>query len=300
MTASDEDSAAPPVAIGVALMVGGCALLTINDAFMKAMIADLPVGQVVSLRGLAGFLMLVALSPLMGGVRALRPRNLKTTLLLTALMLFNFFVFPIGLRHVPFADAIMLAYLSPLVVVMLSPWLLRETVGWRRWSAVGIGLAGAALVIEPFGGDLHPAILAPLAVAVMLGLRDTLTRRVIRGESALALVAMGMLGSGLAGLVTVPAGWHALNALQTWQLLGSAAFLAVAHFCVLASFRYADAAVMACLKYTSIIWAALLGWVFWGETLGLNDWVGSALIVFSGVLITLRTRRRPLIAGRVG
>lgn len=291
-----QDSAAPTVLIGAGLMILGCALLTVNDALMKALVTDLPLGQMVSMRGFAGFLMLAAIAPFVGGMRMLVPRQKKTAMILTVLLQFNLFLFPLGLRHIPLADAIMLAYLSPLVVVVLSPWLLKESVGWRRWSAVGIGLTGAALVIEPGGGALHPAILAPIAVAILLGIRDTLTRRVIRGESALALVAVGMLCSGLVGLVTVPLGWEPLNMLQTWQLLGSAAFLAAAHFCVAASFRYADAAVMACLKYSSIIWAALLGWIYWREALSLNDWTGSAMIVFSGVLITLRTRKRPKAA----
>ncbi len=276
---------------GFALMLIGCATLTINDAIMKTLVAELPLLQTVSLRGVAGLVFTVAAAPLMGGFRMLVPRNPRTAGLLTGFLICNLVLFPLSLRYIPLADAIMLAYLSPVVVVALSPWLLGERAGWRRWSAVVVGLIGAALVIDPGGGTVHPAFAAPLAVAVIVGLRDMLTRKFIHGENTLALVMLANLGGASVGLASIPVGWEPISGDQLWLLPLAGAFLTVSQFVMAASFRYADAATLSCLKYSSIIWAAGLGWIFFGETLGLNDWIGAALIAFAGVLITIRTRR---------
>lgn len=281
----------PSAALGAALMLTGCALLTLNDALMKALVSELPLGQVVSLRGLAGFVLAAAVAPTLGGVDRLRPRNPRGVAILTVLLVVSLFLFPLSLRFIPLADAIMLAYLSPMVVAALSPWLLAEHVGWRRWSAVGIGLVGAALVINPEGGSLHPAVAIPVAVAILVGLRDMLTRRYIRNESALALVAIANLSAGVLGLATLPLGWSPPSTEQWAMLLAAAALLTSSQFMIVASFRYADAAVMSCLKYSSIVWAAALGWIVWRETLSPGDWAGAALIAVSGVIITLRSKK---------
>ncbi|MEM6676433.1 MAG: DMT family transporter [Pseudomonadota bacterium] len=286
-----EPRTEPSLQTGAALMLIGCGILTINDALMKALVAQMPVGQAVALRGAVGVVLTLAVAPLMGGFRTLLPKKPKAAGLLTGLLICNLFLFPTSLRYIPLADAIMLAYLSPLVVVALSPWILGEAVGWRRWSAVVVGLIGAALVIDPGGGDLHPALLAPIVVAVIVGLRDMLTRKFIHGENTLALVMLANLGAAVVGLASLPVGWTPLAGDAVWLLLSAGALLTISQFMLAASFRYADAAILSCLKYSSIVWAAGLGWVFWGESLALNDWIGAALIVFAGVLITLRTPR---------
>lgn len=287
-------TANPSPAFGAMLLVAGCALLTVNDALMKSLVSDLPIGQVVSLRGFTGLALAILAAPLIGGFDQLRPRNPGNVAILTGLLVINLFLFPFSLRFIPLADAILLAYMSPIVVAALSPWLLAEHVGWRRWSAVALGLIGAALVINPEGGSLHPAVLAPIIVAIIVGLRDILTRRYIIGESALALIAAANLAAGIVGLGTVPFGWATLSPGHWIQIISAAALLTTSQFMIAGSFRYADAAVISCLKYSSIIWAALLGWFIWGEALSLGDWAGAALIAASGIVITLRSKRSAL------
>ena len=258
---------------------------------VKSVVNEIPLGQLVSIRGFAGFAVAVVIAPLAGGFDKLRPRNPRAVGIMTALLLLPFFLLPFSLRFISLADALLLAYLSPVVVAALSPWLLAEKVGWRRWSAVVLGLVGAALVLNPEGGTLHPAVLAPITVAILIGLRDMMTRIYIKAESALALIAMANLAAGVAGLATLPFGWIALDPRQWGLLIMAAMLLTVSQCLIVTSFRYADAAVMSCLKYTSVIWAALLGWLFWGDKLSLVDWLGAALIAISGVIITLRSKK---------
>lgn len=276
--------------VGVACMLLGCLILTANDALIKRLVEDMSVGQTISLRGLIGFVMTVLLAQALGGLGRLRPRNVRNAGVLTAMLVANLFLFPMSLRHIPLAEAIMLAYLSPIVVAALSPWLLAEHVGWRRWSAVVVGLIGAALVIDPAGGTLHPAVALPLIVAVMVGLRDIFTRRWIRGESALALVAAANLCAFGLGLFTVPFGWYPPTAEEWLYIVLAASLFTAAQFLLVTSFRFAEAPVLACLKFSAIAWAAAFGWIFWGEALSAADWIGALLIAVSGVVISLRTR----------
>ena len=290
--AKDQKANASQVPLGAGLMIAGCFMLTVNDAFMKLLVSDLPLGQVVGLRGLMSLGLLIVLAPWLGGYRELLPHNKGRVALLTGILLINYFIFPYSLKYVPLADAIMLAYLSPVVVVMISPFMLGEQVGWRRWSAVAIGVLGAALVINPEGETTTLVIFIPLLVAILVGVRDTLTRRYIWGESPLALVAAASLGSGVIGAATFPFDWTPLSSVEVTYLSAAAVFLTGAQFLMVVSFRYADATVLSCLKYTSIIWAAAIGWMIWDDVLTVMDWAGAGLIAFSGILITIRTHKR--------
>lgn len=278
---------------GALLMTGGCALLTVNDAFMKTLVNELPLGEVVGLRALAGFVMILAVTPLTGGWRQLRPRNPGPVAIMTGLMLLNFFLLPFSLRFVPLADALILASASPIIVAALSPWMLGEHVGVWRWSAVVIGLVGAALLVMPEGSAFHWAILGPVVVSITIGLREILTRRYIAVESVLSLVALAHLATAVVGVATLPFEWQAMDVRQVGMLLGSAAFLTVSQLMIVASFRHADAAVLSCLKYSTVVWAALFGWLIWRETLGLAGWTGAVLIIISGITITLRSQPAP-------
>lgn len=283
-------SAASP-ARGAALMLAGCALLTVNDAIMKELVTALPLGELVALRAAAGVVCTLAIAPFLGGGVQVVPRHPGPVLVIAAMLVVTLFLFPLSLRYVPLADAVLLAYLSPLVVTALSPWLLAEPVGWRRWGAVGLGLAGAVLVLEP-GGGMHPAVAAPLAVAVIVGVRDVLTRRWIRGERPLALVLASQGLAIVAGLATLPFGWVMPGLAEAGLILAAAVLITVSQAMILVAFSHADAAVMSCLKYSSIVWAALLGWLVWNEVPGLNDLAGAALIAASGVIILRRSARR--------
>lgn len=281
----------PNAALGTVLTIGGCALLTFNDALMKALVAELPLGQVVSLRALAGCIALALVAPFLGGMRQLVPINTRHVALISGLLVAPLFLFPWTLRHIPLAEAIILTFLSPVVVVALSPWLLGEAVGWRRWSAVFVGLAGCALVVRP-EGSFNWVAAVPIGIAVVIGMRDVFTRRWIHGERALALVFASQFIAFFCGLTTIPAGWVALTAMQGAMIVGAALLLVVSQVMLVGAFRHADAAVLSCLKYTSVIWAAALGWLIWAETPEPLDWAGAALIALSGVVISLRTRAK--------
>lgn len=278
--------------LAVILVVSGCALLTFNDAFMKDLVTVLPLAELVALRAFFGVLACIATAAAQGRMDLLRPRNPRNVLIVSLLLLGPLFMFPFSLRFLPLAEAIILAYLSPILVTAMAPFVLGEQVGWRRWSAVIVGFLGAGLVIDPTGGAIQPAVALPLIVALLVAFRDAFTRRIIAGESTLALALGASLGAMVVGGLAAPFEWVA----PTWPQLGMIAvagtLITTSQMLVVAAFRRGDAVLVSSFKYTSIIWAALLGYLIWGEALDLNTWIGSALIVASGIFIVGRTRRK--------
>lgn len=266
------------------------ALLTLNDAVMKLLVAQMPLGQAVALRGFAGCVLLAIAAPWLGGLGALWPRSVQNVSILAGLLLITLFLFPWALQRMPIADGIMLVSISPVLAAMLSPWLLKEKVGWRRWGAVALGLAGTAMVLDPSGGGTNWAMLVPVFVAFLVALRDVLTRSYIVGESTLAIVFFSNLFSVFAGAVTLPFSAIAPDALQWGYILASSAAMTLAMVMTTAAFHQAGAVTVSCLKYSAIIWAALLGWLVWGDRLSIWDWVGAGLITISGIVISIRTK----------
>ena len=277
---------------GVGLMLLGCGLLTANDALMKSLVSALPLGQVIFLRAITAFITVMLLMPWVGGVARLKMHRVSSVLLCGAMLVFNIVVFPYCLPYMNFADAIILAYTSPIWVVALAPLLIREKTRWQQWVAVLIGFVGAVFVIKPGGGSLHWVVAVPLVVALMVGLRDIVTRHIAARESALSIVACANFLSILAGAAMLPLGWTAPTSTQIWQLIAAGVFFTVAQMLMVESFRLMEATVLSTFKYSSILYAAAFGYLFWGEWLDLWAMLGAVFIVVSGIII-LRYRHKP-------
>ena len=273
-------------------MLLGCGLLTANDAFMKALVSNLPLGQVVFLRASVALAVVFVLLPWIGGLPRLKMQNTRNVVLCGALLVFNIVMFPLCLPYLNFADAIILAYTSPIWVVALAPWLIKETVRWQQWGAVLLGFVGAVFVIKPGGSELHWAVAIPLVVACMVGLRDIVTRHIAARESAISIVACANALSILAGAALLPFGWQSPDSVQLWQLLAAGLCFTVAQVLMVEAFRLMEATVLSTFKYSSILFAAAFGYLFWGEWLDAWAAAGAVLIVCSGLVI-LRYRHQP-------
>jgi len=274
-------------------MLVACGLLTANDALLKSLVASLPVGQVVGIRGIFALGFVILLTPWLGGVKRLKARSHRDVLLCSGLLVFNIVAFPFCLPHMPLADAIILAYTSPIWVVALAPLLLKEKTNWQQWGAVLTGFGGAWLVIKPGVGGVHWAVFLALLIAFVVGLRDIITRKIAFRESALSIVAYTNFLSIMLGLISIPLGWIAISTLQIGQLVISGLFFSVSQIMMVEAFRLAEATVLSTFKYSSILFAAGFGYLFWGELLDVYVWLGAILIILSGLII-VRYRQKPI------
>ncbi len=283
-----------PARAGILLMLLGMALFSLNDALGKWLVASHSVGQVLLIRSLAA---LVVLAPFLWAFGLPRLFALERPGLQALRVLFStveVFCFYLAVRDLPLADVMTFWLAAPIYVALVAPLILGEAVGRLRWAAIGIGFAGVLVALAPSGG------VSPVATgAAMVGsgcfAAMIVTGRTLRGTPDTALVFWQTVGAGLAGALTVPWGWTQPGAFDSafdgalLELLGVVAM--VAHLCVTRALKLADAALVAPLQYTLLPWAALFGWLFFGDVPAPSVLVGGVFIVVAGWLLVLTDRR---------
>lgn len=275
---------------GVLCMIGAGLFLTLNDAVLKWLTGDYPVGQIMFLRGLFVFLPISLLVWHAGGLHSLRIRRVTPHLLRGALMIAGTFLFINGLRHLPFADAISITFAGPLFVTALAAPLLGEVIRWRRWLAVGVGFAGVLIIIRPTSEVAQWAAIFPLAASMTGALRDILTRKMAQQDSSISVMFYSTIAVTLAGGTTFIGGWEPVAWPDLGLLLLGGTLLGCAHFLMIESFRLAEAALVVPFKYVSMVWAVLLGLVVWGDIPDGWTFLGTAVVIGSGLYILHRER----------
>jgi len=287
---------------GIQLMVLGACLLPFMDAAAKSIGETLAVALVVLARF---FFQTVFLTPLVWRklekttAPALGMHGLRALSLCAATLCFF-----TAIQVMPIADALAIFFVMPLLVTLLSPWMLGETVGWRRLAAVGLGLIGAVILIQP-GHDLFGwRAFLPLGTAISFAFYLMFTRKLARsgiGGGVPALVMQfysGLLGAFIMVLVIAVTQPFDLAAFQlSWpeawqwrQLVLVGLFAAIAHLVITSAFKYADASMLAPFQYIELVSAALVGWWFFGDIPSSTTWLGSAILVASGLYIFHRER----------
>lgn len=270
----------------------GVALLTANDAASKYLVQTHPVGQVIGLRQAATLLVLLPYVMFFGRWSALRVVNWPGQLARGLLFIIGSVFIVLSLAELPLATAITMLFASPIFMVMLSAPLLGERIGHHRWIAVVAGFIGVLIILRPGAESFRWALLLPLLAALVNALRDVLTRRLSRTETSLAILFWSNIILMVGGLATLPFGWVAVTPTAAFWFVAAGIFNGTAHFCIIDALRTGEASVVAPIRYTALLWAALLGFVVWGELPELWLWVGAAVIVGSSLYMVRTERRR--------
>ena len=188
-------------------------------------------------------------------------------------------------------SATIIFFTNPLFVTLLAPSFLKETVGWRRVSAVLVGFAGATLVVKPIGDAFVWIMLGPLLVALLSAVRELIVRTALARETSESLLFYSSAAVTLTALATAPFGWVPLSWHTLVLLAASGMAFSFGIYLMTEGLRFGDASLLSQYKYTGIVWALGLGYLLWGE---LPDWwtlLGTVLIIASGMYIVFRQRR---------
>jgi drug/metabolite transporter (DMT)-like permease len=272
---------------GIVLMLAGIFFFALNDAMGKWLIATFSVGQVLLVRSAAA---LVILAPFIKreGWRAFRqaPRP-KMQLLRAVFATFEVACFYWALADMSLADVMTFYLAGPIYVTAMSPLLLGEHVGWRRWLAVLAGFVGVMIALRPTGGAFSPAALIAIAGSLSFSIFMVYTR-LVRGTSDVVLVTIQNVAALIFGAIAAPLSWVALSwfdgALLT--LLGVVAM--IAYVCINRALSIAPASVVVPYQYTTIVWAILLGYIFFGDIPGTPMLIGAGIIIVAGIYIFVR------------
>ena len=277
---------------GIVCMLLGVILLCLNDALIKSLTLGYPVGELLFVRGLFICPWILILAHRAGGLRSLRVTNVKGQAWRGLCVIAGSFLFVTGLRYLPLADAVAIAFTGPLFVTAMAPYALGEKVGWRRRGAVLAGFLGVLIMARPGGEALQWAVLLPLGAALCGGVRDLITRRIARSETTVAMLGVTTGVVMLAGLATAPWGWAPLRRADLWVFAASGVVVAGAHYLMIEAFRHAEAALVAPFKYTTMIWAVLFGYLFFGDLPDAWTLAGAAVVILAGLYILHRETRR--------
>ena len=284
----------PANLIGTCWMIAAMALFAVEDSAIKIASRTIPVGEILILFGLGGAAVFAALlmlrgKPLFQREVVSRPMRIRVCFEVTGRLFYT-----LALALTPLSSATVILQATPLVVVAGAALVFGERVGWRRWSAIGIGMAGVVVIIQPGAGSF--SVLSILALIGMVGFagRDLASRAAPAAISTAILGLYGFLAMALAGLIYAvwsgdafarPGGAAAL------ALLGAITAGTIAYSCLMKAMRTGDVSAVTPFRYTRLLFGIGLGVAVFGEAITLPMVIGSGLIVASGIFILWRSRK---------
>ncbi len=281
----------PRPLLGLALMLGGMVVLPVQDGLAKYLSQTQPVDVVVWARYTFHLLFLLPLLALRFHWVDLVPKRPGFQLLRGGLMLAASLLFFGALARLPLVDVLALFFVSPLVVTALAPIVLRERIGWRRVLAVVVGFVGVLVLLRPGLGAFEPFALVGLAAGVVHGVYLLVTRKLAGTAPPLVtLTYSALLGTAILSAWVLPS-WSAPSPRELLIMVALGAAATLGHYLVVKAFDYAPAAWLAPVGFAEIVGATLVGFFAFGDLPDAVSWVGIAVIVGSGLYISLRERR---------
>jgi drug/metabolite transporter (DMT)-like permease len=299
---SDGNAATMPPArapqkplIGIVLMLAAMAVLPFLDVVAKTLgEQSVPVVQIVWARLFFGMLITLPVAWKVVGLKGLAPdpfwmHSLRGLFLCSA----TFFFFW-GLKFLPIADTLAIFFVQPLIVTMLSPVMLGEKVGVRRWAAVLIGFIGTLIIIRPGFQAFNPGMLMALAAGTSLAIYMLLTRKISGRANAMVTTFHTNVVGSIITTIAVLFVWQAPTTEQ-WLLFPLLGLIAtIGHSLIVKAYDHAEASLLAPLAYAEMIMAVVAGWYFFGDFPDRWTFVGVGILIACAIYISYRERVRKL------
>ena len=274
---------------GIGLMLFGVFMFSFGDALGKYLVATYSVGQLLWLRACAA---LVLLLPIIWRQRAAflqleRPWLQLLRVILSTLEVVAFFLATV---YLPLADVITYYLACPIFVTALSAIVLRERVGWRRWSAVLIGFCGVLIALRPSTQTVSWPALIALGGSISFAFLMLITRS-LRATPDIVLASTQFIGTFALGALLSPFGW-VTPSIGSLGLFAAAGCVSVAALlCVNRSLKLAPASVVVPYQYSMIVWAVMFGYFVWGDVPQPSTIIGAAIIIGAGIYIFWREQK---------
>lgn len=285
---------------GILLMCASMAAFTINDAFMKSVTTTLPLYQTIGLRGLIAALGLGLLVLVTRAYRFRLNRRDGQLILLRSLADVAATIFFLeALLRMPLANLSAILQALPLLITLAAALVYGDRIGWRRMTAILVGLVGVLIIIRPGTEGFDRWALLGVASVLCVVVRD-LAVRPIQGQLPSALVALG------AAVAVTLMGWtgaafQGVQAVTSWEaakVLGAGLFLIVGYLTSVMAMREGDIGLVAPFRYTSLIWAIVLGLLVFGDLPDIWTLIGATIVVGAGLFTLWRERRLRLQSAR--
>ncbi len=279
------------VTSGILLVVGAMTLVPVMDGIAKHLSADFHVFQVVWARYFFHLIILLPIILWRYGAAGFLPERPMAQVLRGGLLLGSTVFFFAAIAVMPLTDALALVFVSPLIVTALSPWLLAERVGIRRWSAVLVGFVGVLIIIRPGAGVFQVGSFLALAAGCVFACYLIATRKLAGSAPPLVTLAYTALIGALVMSIVMIWYWQP-PALADWlAMIVMGAVAATGHFLLIKAFELAPASTLAPFTYWEIVSMTAIGYFWFGDFPHSLTWLGIAIVIASGIYISYRESR---------
>lgn len=269
---------------GIVALITATAAFTVNDATVKLVTRALPFGEIIFIRGLMTVICLAVALALTGQFGKITTAFNRWVAVRSFLDACATALFVTALVRVNLAELLAMVLASPLILTALSVVLFKEAVGWRRWTAIVVGLIGTLFIVKPAPGSFDAWALLGLAAAFASASRDLITHRLHARIPTLAIGVAGCLAVTVAGaLIGVGEQWRMPNSTEFLLLSGTAVFFSIGMYLLVFAFRGVEISVVSPFRYTLLLWGVIAGYAILGEVPDQWSFIGGALIVGSGI-----------------
>lgn len=279
--------------LGIWLMVATTFIFSIQDGISRHLAGEYNVYMVVMVRYWFFAAFVIAIAGRKAGSIAAAARTEQPLVqgLRGALLAAEIMVMVGGFVHLGLVESHAVFACYPLLIAALSGPVLGEHVGWRRWSAIGVGFIGVLIILQPDAGVFSPFAVIPLIAALMFALYGLLTRFVARRDTA----ATSFFWTGTVGAVLATAigvfHWQAMTGPDWIWMAILCVTGAFGHYLLIKTYEVAEASAVQPFAYLQLLFASSMGIVLFGETLRPNVALGAVIIVAAGIFTLIRARK---------
>ena len=278
--------------IGIGLVSAAYLQFSLLDGIAKWLVGSLPVIVVVWLRFVIHVIVTGAVLFPVRGFDLLRTRHLRwhvvRALMVVAMTGINFW----ALQYLQLTVTASIFFSVPIMIALVSASVLGERIDPARWAAILIGFAGVLVIVHPWGEQFHPAMLGSILNALLYAGFMMMTRRLAAYDSPETIQYLPAVGAAIGLAPFALAAWQAPTGWLEWTLACVLGVLGgFGHYLLALAHRYAPSSVIAPFLYQQIIYMALFGYLVFGDVPGPAVWVGSAIVVGSGLYLFSRERR---------
>jgi drug/metabolite transporter (DMT)-like permease len=277
--------------IGISLMVAAMLLMPFLDVVAKFLgQQNVPIVQIVWGRLMFGTLMtapLVLKSEGLGGLIPQQPLLHFARAMLVAIATGLFFW---ALKYQGIAETLAIYFVQPLVVTMLSPFVLGEKVGIRRWLAVFVGFMGTLIIIRPGFQNINPGMLMALGAGTCSGVYMLLSRILAGQNRAIASTFHTSLAGTILVSIVAYFFWETPTTQQWFMFALLAFFATLGNYLAIRALEYAEASLLAPFGYAEMIMAVAAGWYFFGDFPDAWTFLGVGILIACAIYISYRER----------
>jgi drug/metabolite transporter (DMT)-like permease len=266
-------------------------LFAAQDVALKWLTSGYGVPQVIFFGRFLAVPLALVLAWRNGGLGQLMSRRPGGHLLRIGFTAGDMLMFTTSISMMPLADTVTIGFAAPLIMTVLSILFLREKVGIRRWSAVGIGFVGVLIVMQPSGAGYGLGAMLALGSAASFAMVLILTRALTNTDSIPCMIFWNSMGMAiLMGVLMVP-DWRTPTGDDIWIFAVNALTGAIGQLLLTESFRHGEVSFLAPIQYTSLLWAAIFGFLFFADVPTPTLLLGAGIIIGSALYIIEREAR---------